>query len=99
MSPLQNALQALLAIMMGVNIAVIGWGIQMVMEHETRLAVIESNRFTDKDAHAIEAEIYKVMPGEWARQRIKEHERRIIRLEPRRRGDQSKSKAGTGGEG
>lgn len=50
--------------------ACFGFVSKSLIDHETRLTVIESNRFTPKDASVLEQTLRKELPPQWFLERV-----------------------------
>ena len=70
------AIKSLIPIVM----VVVGWGIIL----EVRVSVIESNRFTSKDAAELRNSLLRDLPPTWLREDLKEIKDRLRRLEERK---------------
>jgi hypothetical protein len=63
--------------MVPVVLAVVGWGIIL----EVRVSIIESSRFTNRDAAELEARIKSGIPPGWLKEQVEEIKQRLQRLE------------------
>jgi hypothetical protein len=64
-----------------VTASVIVASFSMLLDHDARLHIVESNRFTDQDARAMENRIVDQLPPEWLLSRLDQIDRRLERIE------------------
>lgn len=71
------------ALLMPVVLTSLGWVGSALIDHESRLDVIESNRFTHHEGIELKKEIMRELPPEWLREDIREIKVLLRELEQR----------------
>ena len=72
-----------MGVAVAVTVSVVIGTFAMMVGHESRISVMESNRFTDADAAALESRLLDQLPPQWLLQRLDAIDSRLERMEDR----------------
>jgi len=75
--------RVVLGVAIAVTAAIIIGTAGMMVSHESRISVMESNRFTDQDARDMERRLLSQLPPQWMIQRLDAIDTRLQRMEER----------------